>query len=127
MPSRAYSGARQRAAALRRIEHEQLQARAALARGLTPSKAERTQPGVLVGDFALRDRARLLHPSVRWWWGERRNGQQSGAYCYLCDAFIATWHPKYPMPVRAGDEILAHRDSVHGPGQLPQGSMTPGL
>jgi len=81
--------------------------------GLTPSWAERHQPELLAGDFALTEQARLAHPAVRWWWGARQVGFTYGAWCYLCEALITTWDRKWGMPAKAGETVLEHRDRVH--------------
>ena len=103
----------QRAAIARRQAEARLARPSHVIPGLTPSWAERHQPELLAGDFTLTERARLAHPAVRWWWGARQVGFSYGAWCYLCEALITTWDRKYPMPGKAGEAVLEHRDREH--------------
>lgn len=114
MPRRA-ARARQRHAEGRELARRtQVPARTA-ATYLGAPWAQRVQLEVTPADLVLAELARHLHPAVRWWWGERRDGEQNGAYCYLCDRFVATWHHRWPIPKRASQEIVDHRDRTHGP------------
>jgi hypothetical protein len=114
VPRRA-AKARQRHAEARELARKvQVPARTA-ATYLGAPWAQRVQPDVTALDLTLAEQARMVRPAVRWWWGERRDGEQNGAYDYLCDRFIATWHHRWPIPKRAGQEIVDHRDRAHGP------------
>lgn len=93
-------------------------------RGLEPAWAEKAQRHVLAGDLELLQRARLTHPSVRWWWGARLVGFTFGAWCYLCERHVATWDRKYPMTDQAAEAVLEHRDQVHSLATSTPGSVT---
>jgi hypothetical protein len=111
MPAR--NRASQQAAVLARQTRARLRLGGNAPRGLSASWAEKHQPDVLAGDFTLREQARLRHPAVLWWWGDRTVGERHGAYCYLCDDFIVTYDSRWPMTREAERAILEHRDSVH--------------
>jgi len=81
--------------------------------GLSPSWAQRQQGEVTLRDLLLADQARLRHPAVRWWWGEKRTEGRGPAYCYLCDEYIATWDRRWPITDTARAAIADHR-ATHG-------------
>lgn len=93
--------------------------------GLSPSWAQRQQGEVGLRDLLLADRARLIRPGVRWWWGERPSPDEGPAYCYLCDAYITSYDRRWPITDTARAAILAHRDQAHGADATPTGSTTP--
>lgn len=90
-------------------------------------------------DQQLLAQARQTRPKVRWWWG-RRNWQDervtitsgdggaldvsapstvtvNGAWCYVCEAPIATWSSRYPVTEQALAAIRLHRTN-HLQGRL---------
>ena len=93
--------------------------------GLSLPAAQRDQLDVLAGDFDLAQRAKLRHPAARWWWGARLIDGQHGAYCYLCELLIVTWHRHYPMTDQARRAILEHRDRLHAPAAPTPGPIAP--
>lgn len=76
------------------------------------------QGGSNGADALLVVRARAGNPRRRWWWGIRTRDGRSGAWCYLCDRFVATWSGRWPATVTASLEIAAHRTD-HIQGTLP--------
>lgn len=42
-------------------------------------------------DVALWHASLTAWPSVRWWWGIRRDAEGQGAYCYVCSSMIRTF------------------------------------
>ena len=83
-----------------------------------PPLAARWQDHVVPYDYGLTEAARASHPTVVWWWGGRAVGGTFGGWCYLCDAFIITWHRAYPITQAARAAILVHRD-LHRAGTQP--------
>jgi hypothetical protein len=99
--------------------------------GIVLPWAARRQGSVDELDLDMTEYARLRHPAVRWWWGERvvdvaplaSSGDperlavgsrpvrtsRAGAYCYLCDTIVTTWARKWPMPERAIAALFLHR------------------
>lgn len=71
--------------------------------------AARQQIVVTGSDDRLLRAARLRHPTVAWWWGRRLEGGSARAVCYCCDAVMATWSQRWPMPLIAVDMVDAHR------------------
>lgn len=88
-------------------------------------------------DDALTAIARRSSPGRRWWWGVRRwlkrevnvydfgragefegfpqDTWQTGAWCYLCNAPIATWDRRWEITVTARLAIQRHRtDHIQG-------------
>lgn len=76
--------------------------------------AAREQAEIIPADYVMTEAARVRHPAVRWWWGERRVENANGAYCYLCDRLVATWDRRWPTPALAIEIVLLHR-SHHRP------------
>lgn len=103
---------------------------------LSQSWAERVQADTTPDDYALTDQARLIHPTVRWWWGVRRTTTGAYAQCYLCGAIVTTWASRWPMPDRARSTLLDHRDRhvirssvnqvIHTPGRSGGGDTPEG-
>lgn len=60
-------------------------------------------------DLDMTEYARLRHPAVRWWWGQRVVEGANGATCYLCDKQITTWARAWPVTSAAIEAVLAHR------------------
>lgn len=60
-------------------------------------------------DDALTVLARANHPGVFWWWGTRAKDDTAGAYCYICDSFIAHFSRRYGIPQAQLAEIDQHR------------------
>ncbi len=60
-------------------------------------------------DTQLAGVARLAHPRIHNWWGRRYLGGTNGAWCYLCDAHIATWSRRWPITAQARAKIAVHR------------------
>jgi len=89
--------------------------------------AARLQADTGPADVALTERAQLLHPAVRWWWGVRPAGPGVVAQCYLCERPCATWASSWPMPARARDDILDHRDWHVVAGHASIGTDAPGM
>lgn len=77
-----------------------------------PSKAEREQLTVDELDAALVDLAREGNRLVAWWWGTRTTGGESGAYCYICRAFIEHYAGNGRATIGARRAIDEHR-SIH--------------
>jgi hypothetical protein len=73
------------------------------------SKAEMSQTDVWPWESKLLALARLSHPTVSWWWGMRKVGNNFGAFCYLHDAMIVTWNRRWPMTTKAKVEVGRHR------------------
>lgn len=73
------------------------------------SKAETSQRDVWPWEGKLVELARRTHPTVSWWWGMRKVGNDFGAYCYLHDAMVVTWNRRYPMTLKAKVAIGNHR------------------
>jgi len=69
------------------------------------------QRGIIDRDLDMVEFARLRHPAVRWWWGQRVIAKVNGAYCYLCDKHVATWARAWPITNIAVGFILGHRDA----------------
>jgi hypothetical protein len=61
-------------------------------------------------DAELTRRARRRRPRIKHWWGRRWQGRQNGAYCYLCNDFIATWSSRWPITEQARQLIAWHRE-----------------
>lgn len=80
-------------------------------RTLNLPRAAIEQGEVSALDLDLTEYARLRHPAVRWWWGERMIQGVNGAYCYLCDELVATWARSFPTTAGAIAAIRAHRGS----------------
>lgn len=78
---------------------------------LSATAAERLQGDVTPADLRLTAQAVMLRRGVVWWWGVRRNSDGNIARCYICNAQLASWDGRHPMPRRAIDAVLAHRDS----------------
>lgn len=72
-------------------------------------QAEIAQLAVHPSESKLVDIARRRHPTVAWWHGFRRVDGQFGAWCYLCEGFVATWARRYPITGRAKQLIDVHR------------------
>lgn len=83
----------------------------AVVRSLNLPHAAIDQGEVGALDFDLVEYARLRHPAVRWWWGERVIDGVNGAYCYLCDQLVATWARSFPTTAGAIAAVRAHRGS----------------
>lgn len=73
-------------------------------------RARRWQPTVAEWDHALVALARVSHPRVAWWWGERRDDDGPHAYCYVCDKRIAI----YPFGGKPTKSALALTDAHRG-------------
>lgn len=72
-------------------------------------RARRWQPTVAEWDHALVALARVSHPGVAWWWGERRHDVDPRAFCYVCDKSIA-YYPFSGHPNKmALDAVSEHR------------------
>jgi hypothetical protein len=85
--------------------------------GVKLPSAARRQGSVDELDLDMTEYARLRHPAVRWWWGERVVAGVNGAYCYLCDRQVTTWARQWPMTARAIAALFLHRreHSPHRP------------
>lgn len=90
-------------------------------------------------DETLLEIVRRGSPSRRWWWGIRRwwvndrdqvsgldnrhsayadaNRAQTGAWCYVCQAPIATWSSRWGITVTAKLAVQRHR-TEHIQGRL---------
>lgn len=72
-------------------------------------RARRWQPTVAEWDHALVALARVSHPGVAWWWGERRDDEGPHALCYVCDQIIVRYvyggHPTQ----EASNAVNEHR------------------
>ena len=71
--------------------------------------AQRLQDHSNLADAVLTGEARDRNPRVRWWWGRRWRQGRNGAWCYLCDEFIAGWSSKWPITLGAVRTINRHR------------------
>lgn len=116
---------RRRAAMARAVERRRLAAQPSILASVSLSAAQRDQGAVDLLDLVLADRARLRHPGVRWWWGERSADGRRGAWCYLCDRFITPGTVRAPLTRAAQAAILEHRDRAHGSAAQPMGSQPP--
>lgn len=94
-------------------------------------------------DNQLTVQARARIPKVRWWWGKRTWYEdiddptrvslspdlgpgtvlrwRTGAWCYLCQAPIATWSSKWQITEQAKAQISLHRQQ-HLDGTLDSAS-----
>lgn len=61
-------------------------------------------------DTQLTRQARRRRPRISHWWGRRWFDHKNGAWCYLCDEFIATWSRRWPITEQARWEIDWHRE-----------------
>lgn len=61
-------------------------------------------------EWSLVDLARTHHPRIVWWWGTRGARGKSGAYCYVCGDYVATWALSFPITDKAKNQLAAHRD-----------------
>lgn len=91
--------------------------------------------------------ARRQGPSRRWWWGIRRWADshlpadieasadpdemaaetvwKTGAWCYLCNAPIATWSSRWQVTETARLAVLAHRiEHIQGRLDMPPQEIT---
>lgn len=121
MPSRSPA---QRRAIANRQAAVQRRSEAAFLGSVNISAAQREQGEVTTLDLALVGIARQRHPRAVWWWGERVIEGTNGAYCYLCDRLVASWHRAYPTPRAAVESILDHRRVIHGADPFTKGSQT---
>lgn len=83
--------------------------------------AAKWQESTIPFDWSLTERARLIHPTCVWWWGARAIDGTFGAWCYLCERHVTTWHRAFPITQGAITAILTHRD-LHLMGRI----QTPG-
>lgn len=77
-----------------------------------PSKAEREQLTVDDLDATLVELARVDNRLVAWWWATRTIEGESGAYCYLCRAFIEHYAGNGRATIGARRAIDEHR-AIH--------------
>jgi len=80
-------------------------------------KAAEMQGGSNGADELLVLAARARESRRRWWWGSRYKDRRRGAWCYLCDRWIATWSSRWPITTQAIIEIRLHR-TEHVQGRL---------
>lgn len=80
----------------------------------TPAQLQGNSNGF---DLELLALARSRRPQRRWWWGRRTIEHRTGAWCYLCQRFCATWSGRWRVPVIAQQAIQAHR-TEHLQGRL---------
>lgn len=73
-------------------------------------------------DDQLTALARQRNARRRHWWGRRTRDGHTGAWCYLCDQFVATWSGRWPQTESARLAIGAHR-RLHLR-ELPDGSQS---
>ncbi len=81
------------------------------ASSLSLPAAARLQRDVEPVDIRLFASARLMHPTIVWWWGARRDARGTGAYCYLCGEWVARWSGRNAMTEQARSAVLGHRDT----------------
>lgn len=82
------------------------------------SWAESMQLVVDKEDAHILELARANHQLIAWWWGRRQTSENHGAYCYVCDAVVASWDPRWPMTEAAKRKVQDHRE-YHRSGALP--------
>jgi hypothetical protein len=59
-------------------------------------------------EWLTRD-AQKRHPRAQWWWGNKADGVRNGAWCWVCDTWIATWDRRWAMTRAAKDAVMLHR------------------
>lgn len=60
-------------------------------------------------DVQLTRLARQHTPGISNWWGRRFKHGRNGAWCYICEHFVATWSSRSPITVEARQVLHEHR------------------
>ena len=69
----------------------------------------REQWWVTPEDVALWHGALIDYPSVRWWWGIRREQGGQGGYCYCCSEMIRTFDVGRGVTAPVRRAVMDHR------------------